>query len=115
MVFSFLGYLIWSIMGVSAYYVSKGGDKKTAYATALLGLADPRLSNGTVEAYINPVVATLFTFNKTKWLNILHAAGRADWCSRAHRPSAWTSFAPTSRGASSSASSPCRPSSSSSS
>jgi hypothetical protein len=31
------------------------------------------LSNGTVEAYINPVVATMFTFNKTKWLNILHA------------------------------------------
>src|SRR4051795_11502010 len=32
MVFSFLGYLIWSIMGVSAYYVSKGGDKATAFS-----------------------------------------------------------------------------------
>jgi MFS family permease len=31
------------------------------------------LGNGTVEAYINPVVATLFSKNKTKWLNILHA------------------------------------------
>lgn len=31
------------------------------------------LGNGTVEAVINPVVATLFPREKTKWLNILHA------------------------------------------
>lgn len=31
------------------------------------------LGNGTVEAYINPVVATMFSRDKTKWLNILHA------------------------------------------
>jgi len=31
------------------------------------------LGNGTVEAYINPVVATMFNRDKTKWLNILHA------------------------------------------
>lgn len=31
------------------------------------------LGNGTVEAFINPVVATLFRHAKTKWLNILHA------------------------------------------
>ena len=31
------------------------------------------LGSGTVEAYINPVVTTLFNKNKTKWLNILHA------------------------------------------
>ncbi|MGB0409421.1 MAG: MFS transporter [Opitutales bacterium] len=31
------------------------------------------LGNGTVEAFINPVVATLFKDEKTKWLNILHA------------------------------------------
>jgi len=31
------------------------------------------LGNGTVEAYINPAVATLFSKDKTKWLNILHA------------------------------------------
>src|SRR5687767_370876 len=73
MVISFLGYLIWSIMGVSAYYVSKDGDKDTAFALLYWGSLILGLSNGTVEAYINPVVATLFTFNKTKWLNILHA------------------------------------------
>jgi MFS family permease len=31
------------------------------------------LGNGTVEAFINPVVATMFARDKTKWLNILHA------------------------------------------
>lgn len=31
------------------------------------------LGNGTVEAVINPVVATMFSKDKTKWLNILHA------------------------------------------
>ena len=73
MVFSFLGYLVWSIMGVSAYYVSRNGDKNTAFALLYCGSLILGLSNGTVEAYINPVVATMFTFNKTKWLNILHA------------------------------------------
>lgn len=31
------------------------------------------LGNGTVEAVVNPVVATMFPREKTKWLNILHA------------------------------------------
>ncbi len=31
------------------------------------------LGNGTVEAVINPVVATVYARNKTHWLNILHA------------------------------------------
>ena len=31
------------------------------------------LGNGTVEAVTNPVVATLFPREKTKWLNMLHA------------------------------------------
>ena len=31
------------------------------------------LGNGTVEAVVNPVVATMFPKDKTKWLNILHA------------------------------------------
>ncbi len=31
------------------------------------------LSNGTVEAYINPTVASMYPREKVKWLNILHA------------------------------------------
>jgi MFS family permease len=30
------------------------------------------LGNGTVEAYINPVVATMFSKDKSRWLNYLH-------------------------------------------
>src|SRR5688500_6002541 len=73
MVISFLGYAVWAVMGVSAYYVSKNGNKDGAFALLYWGSLILGLSNGTVEAYINPVVATMFTHNKTKWLNILHA------------------------------------------
>jgi MFS family permease len=73
MVISFLGYAVWAVMGVSAYYVSKGGNKDQGFALLYWGSLILGLSNGTVEAYINPVVATMFTRNKTKWLNILHA------------------------------------------
>lgn len=75
MVFSFVGYLVWSVMGVSAYFVSdKGaGNVDLAYDLLYWGSLILGLSNGTVEAYINPVVATIFSRNKTKWLNILHA------------------------------------------
>src|SRR5687767_11454035 len=31
MVISFLGYAIWAVMGVSAYYVSQGGNKEAAF------------------------------------------------------------------------------------
>jgi len=75
MAISFLGYLVWSVMGVSAFFVSAGGEGNPDLGYKLLywGSLILGLSNGTVEAYINPVVATMFKDNKTKWLNILHA------------------------------------------
>src|SRR5258706_3608107 len=73
MVISFLGYMIWSVMGVSAFYVSRGGNKEAAFQMLYWGSLILALSNGTVEAYINPVVATMFNREKTKWLNALHA------------------------------------------
>ncbi len=73
MTISFVGYVIWSIMGVSAFYISKEGNTDTAYQLIYWGSLILGLSNGTVEAYINPVVATIFNKEKTKWLNILHA------------------------------------------
>ncbi|MCG8449617.1 MAG: MFS transporter [Pirellulales bacterium] len=75
MVISFLGYTVWSIMGVSAFFVSAGGEGNQELGFQLLywGSLILGLSNGTVEAYINPVVATMFHKDKTKWLNILHA------------------------------------------
>jgi MFS family permease len=75
MFMAFIGHLIWTIMGVSAYFVSHGKtpDTKTAYELLYWGSLILGLANGTVEAFINPVVATMFNKEKTKWLNILHA------------------------------------------
>ena len=75
MVISFVGYMIWAVMGVSAFFVSKGGEGNPELGFQLLywGSLILGLSNGTIEAYINPVVATMFNKDKTKWLNILHA------------------------------------------
>ena len=44
-----------------------------AYSLLYWGSVILGLGNGTVEAFINPVVTTMFKKDKTKWLNILHA------------------------------------------
>ncbi len=75
MIMAFVGHLVWTIMGVSAYFVSHGANPNVSAAYNLLywGSLILGLANGTVEAFINPVVATMFNREKTKWLNILHA------------------------------------------
>ena len=73
MIIAFLGHIIWACMGVSAYFVSQSGDKQTAFSLLYWGSLILALGNGTVEAFINPVVATMYSRAKTKWLNILHA------------------------------------------
>lgn len=45
----------------------------SAYNVLYVGTFIVALGNGTVEAVVNPVVATMFAREKTKWLNILHA------------------------------------------
>jgi MFS family permease len=70
MYFAFVGHLVWTVMGVSAFYVD---DPQTGYQLLYWGSLICALANGTVEAFINPVVATMFNREKTKWLNILHA------------------------------------------
>ncbi len=45
----------------------------TGYWMLYVGTFIVALGNGTVEAVINPVVATMFSKEKTKWLNILHS------------------------------------------
>ncbi len=47
--------------------------RKNAYWMLYFGNFIAALGNGTIESVINPVVATLFSRDKTKWLNILHA------------------------------------------
>ncbi len=75
MIIAFLGHMIWAVMGVSAYFISDGGQGNVdlAFKMVYWGSLVLALGNGTVEAFINPVVATMFKDEKTKWLNILHA------------------------------------------
>jgi len=80
MIFSFVSYLAYTGMAIAAYAAIHGvtGDALVAaqakgvrlltWGSIILGLG-----NGAVEAYINPVVATIFNKQKVKWLNILHA------------------------------------------
>ena len=82
MVFSFVCYVVYAAMAFQAYAIVnveglEGEALKEAQAKAYQflywGSVVLGLGNGTVEAYINPVVATMFNREKTKWLNILHA------------------------------------------
>src|SRR5882762_3238866 len=73
MVMAFLGHILWAVMATSAFFISKNGDKHTAYQMLYWGSLILALANGTVEAFINPVVATMFSREKVRWLNILHA------------------------------------------
>lgn len=63
MVFAFLGHTISALMTIFAK-----NFEMLYWGTFIFAL-----SNGFVEAVINPVVATIFDKNKTHWLNILHA------------------------------------------
>ncbi len=79
MYFSFGCYAVFGALALAAYGVVNGevADLAAAQARAwnylYWGSVILGLGNGTVEAFINPVVATLFRDEKSKWLNILHA------------------------------------------
>jgi MFS family permease len=80
MVFSFVCYIVYSAMAFAAYSAIHGATgvaladaQHKGYTLLYWGSIILALGNGTVEAYINPIVATLFSKDKTKWLNILHA------------------------------------------
>ena len=74
MLFACGSHIVWAVLGVAAYFVSKGGNTEAAYSILVVGSLIAALGNGAVEAFINPVVATIYNKEKTKWLNILHAA-----------------------------------------
>jgi MFS family permease len=80
MVFSFVSYLIYTAMAMAAYGCIHGvtGDalvagQKHGYQLLYWGSIILGLGNGTVEAYANPIVSTMFNTDKVKWLNRLHA------------------------------------------
>lgn len=63
MVFAFIGHTASAFITIFA----------NSFPMLYLGTLIFALSNGVVEAVINPVVATVYSKNKTHWLNILHA------------------------------------------
>lgn len=84
MFFSAICYVIYAVMVLHAYsLVHPGGAaldgealtlaQSKAWGVLYWGSVILGLGNGTVEAFANPVVATLFNRQKVKWLNILHA------------------------------------------
>ncbi len=82
MVFSFVCYTAYAALALMAYSTVNaeglaGAELADAQAAGLklltIGSIILGLGNGTVEAFINPVVATMFSSNKTKYLNMLHA------------------------------------------
>lgn len=82
MFFSFACYALYGILAMMAYSAihvpglegeSLAQARAEAWNYLYAGSVILGLGNGTVEAFINPVVATLFNREKTKWLNILHA------------------------------------------
>lgn len=73
--FSFACYAVYAALALKAHSVitCDPNAKDQAFKLLYWGSVILGLGNGTVESYINPVVATIFHKNKTKWLNILHA------------------------------------------
>ena len=63
MMFAFVGHIVSTVLTIFA----------PNFAVLYIATFIYALSNGTVEAVINPVVATIYKDNKTHWLNILHA------------------------------------------
>jgi len=82
MFFSFVCYGVYAFLALQAHgavnvaglegeallAAQRKGLNFLTFGSIILGLG-----NGTVEAFINPVIATMFNKEKTKWLNILHA------------------------------------------
>lgn len=70
-----IGYKTAALFAIGCHFISivmtlmaKPTNDFLYWGTFLVAIA-----NGTVEAFINPVVATIFSKDKAKWLNILHA------------------------------------------
>jgi len=73
MVVAFLLHVAAAVTTLAAPLAAQKFGKDGAYWCLYVGALCFSLGNGTCEAVINPLTATLFPTNKTHWLNILHA------------------------------------------
>ncbi len=73
MLLAFVLYGLSAVVTLAATPIYAAYGKENAYWCLFIGAWLFSLANGTCEAVINPLTATLFRKNKTHWLNILHA------------------------------------------
>lgn len=73
MAVAFVLHTLSAVVTFAATPVFNQYGKEGAFYCLNLGMWLFALGNGTCEAVINPLTATLFPKNKTHWLNILHA------------------------------------------
>jgi MFS family permease len=73
MIVAFLFHTLSVVLTLAAPFAFQQYGKDGAFWCLYLGAWSFNLGNGTCEAVINPLTATLFPENKTHWLNILHA------------------------------------------
>ena len=73
MLVAFLLHLSSAVVTFAATAVYEQFGRTAAFNCLSVGMFLFALGNGTCEAVINPLTATLFPRNKTHWLNILHA------------------------------------------
>jgi MFS family permease len=80
MIFSFVSYLVYTALAVAAYQAIHGvtgpglaAAQQHGYKLIYAGSIILGLGNGSVEAYANPIVSTMFNTDKARWLNRLHA------------------------------------------
>ena len=73
MALAFLLHFSSAVVTLAATPIFNAFGKEATYWCLYVGMFLFSLGNGTCEAVINPLTATLFPRNKTHWLNILHA------------------------------------------
>jgi MFS family permease len=73
MVIAFILHVLTVVLTLLAPWAFTSMGKDGAFKFLYFGQLCFSLANGTCEAVINPLTATLFPKNKTHWLNILHA------------------------------------------
>src|ERR1043166_318066 len=80
MIFAFLMHFLSAVVTLAATPIYNSmhaadpvGAKDAAFKCLFWGMFLFAIGNGTAEAVVNPLVATLFPKNKTHYLNILHA------------------------------------------
>lgn len=73
MLVAFLLHLSSAVITFAATPIYNAMGKDAAFVCLNVGMWLFALGNGTCEAVINPLTASLFPRNKTHWLNILHA------------------------------------------